>query len=187
MLWVAEEAPRCYEPEGWGEKLRNWPCSNPPRGFEGNIGGAAKRTYVNRLWKDKTLPSVCLEQARGLPLLWELTGPIPVYFTTFLELDFALEIARGTKAKDRWVYELSVEEERCTYTLIITRGWKTPLGECWHGEAHMHHMFALSWWPRGSDGLGKVGEFRRGQHFEFKSRSRNLLREKKNYKKQWTW
>lgn len=24
-------------------------CSNPPRGFEGNIGGAANRTYVNGL------------------------------------------------------------------------------------------------------------------------------------------
>ena len=48
--------------------------------------------------------------------------PIHVYFTTGLELDFALETAQGTKAKDRWIHELSVEEGRCTYTLIIARG-----------------------------------------------------------------
>ena len=48
MLWTSGV-------RGGAEELS---CSNLPRGFEGKIGGAAKRTYVNGLWEDKTLPSV---------------------------------------------------------------------------------------------------------------------------------
>lgn len=170
MLWTSGV-------RGGAEELA---CSNLPRGFEGNIGGAAKRTYVNGLWEDKTLPSVWVWSKKRLATSLRTYWAHPCLLYNISRTWLCPGNSSGNKSKrqmDIWAQCRGGKMHVYTYTC---KRVKTPLGECWHGEARVHHMFALLWWPRGSDGLRKVGEFRRGQYFEFKSRSRNLLREKKN-------
>lgn len=95
-------------------------CSNPRAAFKGNVGGRAKRTYVNRLGEDKTVRRVSLEQAR------DLSASLRAYSSIRACLPYSIsrtwlcpetaQRAGYSKARDEWMYELCQRGKRCIYT-----------------------------------------------------------------------